>query len=453
MSARSDALLSSDRTMVSCRHRPPAEFGWLLLMLAATAQAQPLTGPTPQERAFLERLALARARARMLDQVWALPLKANLTVGNWVSRDVSADRALRLWCRSLPRYAPARFYADGTCDMDVRLSPATLRQQLATLLLGYPVLTEGGIGERDLTGGERDWPVLWSTGSAALSERSRPRQPDGWADVTYEGIQVTRRAAAADARYALFEQAGRLKVTAARHLSEFLESDEAVAEAVHEALQRVATVTVECGLDQVAVAEARIGLTDLIRILTEVHQQHYTGDVFHAADFREMALLADRAELKATGLAVPPSHYVTEPEYQLIELDTPGWAARTLRATGRYEPADEDKFAQVVRVGIARFDGMDDLRRKVAALVIQQGVTIEEFIGQHRELKGEVVTFLGGTRVVGHPQALPDGGVEVRVELPLQRLWLIIRRAMQRVEVDPPEEPQPTTQPGTEETP
>ncbi|HUU95739.1 MAG TPA: hypothetical protein VM487_08355 [Phycisphaerae bacterium] len=437
--------------MVSCPHRPPAKFGWLLLVLATTAQAQPVTGLAPQDRAFLERLALARART--LDQVWALPLKTNLTVGNWVSRDVSADRALRLWCRSLPCYARARFYADGTCDVDVRLSPAMLRQQLATLLLRYPVLAEGRVGERDLTGGEKDWPVLWSTGSAALSERSQTRQPDGWGDVTYEGIQVTSRAAAADARYALFEQAGRLKVTAARHLHEFLESDEAVAEAVHEALQRVATVTVECALDQVAVAEARIGLTDLIRILTKVHQQHYTGDVFHAADFREMALLADRAELKTTGLAVPPSRYLTEPEYQLIDLDTPRWAAQTLSATGRYEPADEDDFAQVVRLGIARFDGMDHLRRKVEALVIQQGVTVEEFIGHHRELKDEIVTFLSGTRVVGRPQALPDGGIQVQVELPLKRLWLIVRAAMQRVEVDPPEEPQPTAQPSAEETP
>jgi hypothetical protein len=422
-------------------------------MLATTAQAQPLTGPAPQDRVFLERLALARARAQTLEQVWALPLKTNLTLGQWVSGDIGADRALRLWCRSRPRYSSARVYVDGTCDVDVHLSPTALRQQLATLLLSYPGLADGRVSERDLSGAEQGWPVLWSTGSAALSERSETRQPDGWGDVTYEGIQVTRRAAAADARYALFEQAGRLKVTAARYLREFLESDDAVAEAVHEALQRVATVSVECALDQVAVAEARIGMTDLIRILTEAHQQHYAGDAFHAADFREMALLANRAELKATGLAVPPSRYLTKPEYQLIDLDTPSWAAQTLSATGRYEPADDDDFAQVVRLGIARFDGMDHLRRKVEELVIQQGVTVEEFIGQHRELKDEIVTFLGGTRIVGHPEKLPDGGVTVQVELPLHRLWLIVRTAMQRVEVDPPKEPQPIAQPSAEETP
>jgi hypothetical protein len=308
------------------------------------------------------------------------------------------------------------------------------------------------VSERDLSRAEQDWPVLWSTGSAALSDRSETRQPDGWEDVTYEGIQVTRRAAAADARHMLFEQAGRLKVTAAYRLREFLESDDAVADAVLEALRQTARVTVECALDQVAVAEARIGITDLIRILTEVHQQHYRGDVFHAADFREMALLVDRDELKAVGLAVPPSHYVTRPEYELIELDEPPWVDQTLRGIGRYEPVDGDEFTQFVQVEIARFDGMDRLRQKVQALVIQGDVTVNEFVGYHRGLKDDIVTFLSGTRLIGQPKALPDGGLEVRVELPLRRLWLIVRHAMQRVEVDPPET-EPSSRPFTEENP
>jgi hypothetical protein len=427
--------------------------GCLLFALTSVVRAQLPPDLSPQDRAFLERLALARGRAQTLDQVLALPLKSERTVANWVAQDVGADRALRLWCRSLPRRAGTRFYSDASCDVDVCLSSAELRQQLASLLRNHPGLPEAGVSEADLARAEKGWPIVWSTGSAALSERSQTRRPDGWEDVTYEGVQVTRRVAAADACHALFEQAGRLKVTPARQLREFLESDDAVADAVLEGLQKAATVTVECGFDQVAVAEARINLTDLIRILTDVHQQHYRGDAFHAADLRDMALTVGRGELKAAGLAVPPSRYVTKAEYELIELDRPPWADKTLSATGRYEPQDGEEVAEFIRVGIARFDGMDRLRQRILALVIQRDVTVEQFVGYHRELKQDVVTFLGGTRVVGHPKTLPDGGLEVRVELPLRRLWLIVCRAMARIEVAPPSEAESTTQSSPEVSP
>ncbi len=433
--------------MMLSRLYGPAGAFWLPLVIVAIAHAQSATDITPQDRMFLERLALARARAQMLEQVWALPLKPDLTIGASVAQEVAPDRALRLWCRALPGYVGARHYSDATCDVDIRLTPETLQAQLREWLRVHRPLREGRIDERDLAQAAKDWPVLWSTGGAALTERSQTRQPDGWEDVTYEGMQVTRRAAAADARYALLEEAGRLKVTAARRLREFFDASDDVQEAVYDALREKATVRVECAPDQVAVAEARIGMTDLIRILTEVHQQRYNGEAFHAADFREMALLVERDELRATGLAAPPSTYIKPSPYRPIELDTPSWAAQTLSTTGRYEPADDEIFPEIVRAELARFDGMDNLRRKVEALVIQKNVTVTEFLGYHRELKDDVVLFLSGTRIVGTPQELPDGGVEARVELPLQRLWHIVRRAMQLVEVEP------TAPPTPEETP
>jgi hypothetical protein len=45
---------------------------------------------------------------------------------------------------------------------------------------------------------------------------------------------------------------------------------------------------------------------------------------------------------------------------------------------------------------------------------------------------------LNGARVVTAPVALPAGGVEVKVELPLRRLWEIVRRGMKLEEVEPP---------------
>lgn len=417
--------------------------GWI----SAAAWAQPAAPIAPTDRSFLERLAFARARADLYDQVEKLALKPELTVGGWAVRDTTRHRELRRWIRTRPRYGGPRVYSDGTCDVDVRLAPDELGSKLIALLERQPPEQEPKLATADIMKAAGRWPVLWGSGCASLTEKTRSRKPVGWENISFDGIELARRAAVADAVDALLEKAGRMKVTAARWLREFLESDDDVFEAVYEAIRNAATITVDHAPDQVAVADARIGMADLIRILTEVHQQHYHGDVFHAADFREMALSARRSDLRAEGLATPPERYRQREPYELIELDTPQWVEQTLRVTGCYDPLDTESFARDVQIELARFDGMDELRKTVEALVVKDNVTVEQLLGYRRELKDDVVIFLSGARVVGDPRTEPDGTLQVPVELPLERLWLIVRRGMERVEVDPPEQAAPTTQP------
>ena len=160
-----------------------------------------------------------------------------------------------------------------------------------------------------------------------------------------------------------------------------------------------------------------------------------------------MALLTGERELRATGLASPAKRYALRSAYKLIELDAPDWADQTLAAAGRYEPLDDEDFDERTRIEAARFDGIDKLRRRVEALVIQKSVTVERFLGRHRELKDDVVVFLSGARVVGEPRARRDESVEVNVRLGLRRMWLIVRRGMRTVEVDPPDSTGASTQP------
>jgi hypothetical protein len=408
----------------------------LLLSDIDSARAQPASPVTPIERSFLERLALARAHANLYERVQQLPLTAELSLGAWAARDITRERSLRMWIRACPRHGGARVYSDGTCEVDIRLTPEELATQLATLIGQEPSEQDAGLTATDILTAAREWLVLWSTGSSALTEKSYTGQPIGWEDVSLEGIQLARRAAAADAIHALLEQAGRLKVTPARRLRELFESDDDVFEAVHQAVQDAATILVENAPDQVAAAEARLGMRELIRILTDVHQEHYRGDLFHAPDFREMALSAKQSELRAEGLATPPDRYHLREPYELIELDTPPWAATTLAATGTCDPLDTEAFPREVRLELARFNGMNELRKKVEALVVKDDVTVEQFLGYHRDLNDDVVIFLSGARLVGQPHTEPDGTLHVHVELPLERLWKIVRHGMQQVEAD-----------------
>ena len=422
----------------------------LLLAACAAARAQ----VTEAQRTALERVALGKARSQLHAAISNLPLKGELTVGAWAARDAALDRALRAAIRLQPRQTAPRTYSDGACDLDLRVLP----DDVAKLLIGLRekhATTPGGpgtpaeISAADITAAARDWPTVTVWGSAEVSEPDAATKLDGWEDVSAEGVQLAKLAAQADAGLALLEEAARLKVTPARRVQEFLESSEEVRTATAAAIRSTAEIRVDLAPDQICVAEARLSIPDLIRILTDVHKKHYKGDTFKAADFREMALAAGLNEVRATGLAPPPEKHRIRPEFTLIELDRPSWADKTATVKGRYVPADGDDFPAGMKAELARWDGMDQLRRQVEALVIQRDITVERLLGYRPELKDDLVIFLSGTRVVDKPKPDMAGGVEVQVEVELERLWKIVRRGGKRIELDPSEA---TSQPSAAST-
>lgn len=415
---------------------------------SACAQSRPAT-PRPAdvtaESLRLERAALGKARSAALRRVQALPLKGETTVGAWCSRDAGRDRALRQWARAQPRYGAARVFSDRSADADIRLTPAQVEKELVRLCgmeaRGSAASQDGAIVPADIAAAARRWPVIHVTGSTDAPSAGSDARPDGWEDVTPEGVQLARLAAGADAIFALVDGASELKVTAARRLGEFLDSSGEVRDAVVEAVRGAAKVRVDLGADQVATAEASIGMNEFIRILVDVHAKHYRGELFQPPDFREMALTAGRTELRGEGLAPPPASHVVGPRYETIELDAPGWATETIRATGRFAAsADEPATAEQLAAG-AWLDGVDRLRQTVESLKMQRDVTVETWLSYHRSLKDDVVIALAGARPVGPPRAAADGATEQDVELPLGRIWRIVRRSATVVEVDSTDAP------------
>jgi hypothetical protein len=433
------------------RHRTRATLltlvGALALWLArgvAPVAAQAVVAPTPAQQTELEQVALARARTELCERVGTLPLGSDRTLADWLRTDADLDRAVRLWVRTRPRQGGIRLYSDVVCEADASIAPPELLEQLLALLKDFPATTTASSLDADkLKAAARHWPILWATGRAARSKTLRSGQPSGWEDVTAEGVELARGAATADAYHALLTEAGRLKVTSARRLHEFLDSGPAIRDAVQAELQRAAKVKVEFAPDQVAVVEVRVTMRDLLRILTRAHQELYRGDEFEAADFRQMALLTSQEDLTGTGLATPPAAARLRARYEPIEYDVPDWAASTLTAIGRYTPPDGESPDPTVQRDAARLDGIDQLSKQVGLLVIQKGITTAEYFAYHQDLKDDVTLFLSGARLVAQSAPQPDGGASVKVELPLRRLWEIVRRSMKLEEVEPP----PTTAP------
>jgi hypothetical protein len=425
------------RVAARCRVRAGCA-AFLLLTGALAAGGAEGRGLAPADYALLERLATARARAALLEQVAALSLDEDLTVAAWAQRTRRRARGLHLWIRTLPRYGDVQVYSDGTADVAVRLEPATLHGALEGLQSEFPA-AGAELDARTLRRAAARWPVLWSTGTAELSERPSARKPVGWENVTFDGMEHARRAAEADAHLALLDRIGDLALPNGRKLGAFLGSADSVRAALAEALEHSAAVTVNFAPDRIAVGEVRVSTRELLRLLIDVHGRHYAGDAFQAADFRGMALAAQAEELSATGLAAPLDDAIVRPQYVPLELDVPAWAGQTLRAVGVHETSATDASPSPGLTGLAWLDGIDCLRRRVEALVLQQDVTVAEFLGSHEELKDDVIIFLSGARPAGPAETPAAGVVHLPVELPLARLWRILRRGMEVVEALPEE--------------
>ncbi len=417
------------------RARTPGLLAVCVVVSAAGAQTtQPLTS---EEQRMLEQIALGHARGTLFERVLGLPLVERTTVGDWLVQDVELDRALRLWVRTRPGAGKPRHYSDQVCEVDVRLDAADLAARVAQLAADQRGTLRDGLDETRVRAAARGWGVLWATGRATPTKRGRGAQPIGWEEVSADGVALTGSAATADAQHALLEQAARLRISRTRRLGEFLDFGAEIRAAVAAEIGRVASVKLEYAPDQVAVAEARLPIRELLRVLTRVHEEHYRGDDFAAADFREMVLLAGLNELVGTGLATPPTTALLVPRYLPIEHNAPEWAGRSLTAVGTCVPAHDETLDDAARVAAARLDAVDQLSRQATQLVIQKTTTVGEFVGYHQELKDDIILWLSAARVTAPATMQTDGTTELKVELPARRLWKIVQRRMKVEEVEP----------------
>lgn len=391
--------------------------------------AQDSAAPAVAERRALEQLALGTARTALWAQVQALPLADGQTVGAWLVTDADAERAAHLWIRRQPAARAARLYSDGVCAVDVCVSADAVRDRLVELCgqMGGDVDARA-VAARAVQVAARRWSELWATGSASLAGRRWEQRPVGWENITREGMELARRAAVDDAHAALLWQVEQLPLGPDRTLRAFIDSRATVRQAVAQGLDEFAKLDVQYACDGIAEGQATLAPHDLLRVLNRVHGEQYHGSEVALADFRGLVLQLGEQPIQATGLGVPPATAVLPPNVPADNVPAPAWAQTSLRAVGSYAPHTAETLSVDEQATAAWFAGLDPLRAQVATLELAPGVTVADFVDYHQDLKADMLLFISGARPVGAARTAADGRREVTVELPLARLWEIVRR-------------------------
>ena len=159
------------------------------------------------------------------------------------------------------------------------------------------------------------------------------------------------------------------------------------------------------------------------------------------SDLASIVRLASVRRLRAAGYGLPPSSTLRKNPYAVVDLDEPDWAKGTLRASSKASPpADGATADRAIEIATqdARIAAQLKLAEQVDLLALPGGVTVGAFLDRHEALAGDVLTFLSTARATGAPRVDGDRRVTLELELPLRRLWRILRPAIPATEVKTP---------------
>jgi hypothetical protein len=414
-----------------------------------------------RRRALAEQAALADGYRQLRAKVAELAVDASHTLSDLTAPSTAAAIELRRLVTQAEPAARTRFYDNGDAEVDLRLPLKPVIEALQKLqatsrpsgqieppdlnALARRAATEQilvtGRGspptEDELTG-----PPGWPGGKDAGD-----LPPAGWGGVTPAGFKAAERAAELDALDHLGRLIGRLRMDRSRTLEEVAAVVPAIGAGLRQPFNGVKVTPPEYLPEQLCRLYAEV---DVHAVVDRLRQLKATPDIkadLSDSDIDSIVRLATAERLRAVGYGVPPSSAIRQKSrFAVVDVDEPAWAGRVLRATAggtieRSQQAQDEERAVDVAVQDARIAAQLKLAEQIDRLELPGGWTVGAFLARHEELADDLLRFLSAAeRIHGPTIDRAARTVGLTLELPLRRLWLILRPAIPAVET--------TTQPG-----
>src|SRR5262249_16756121 len=108
---------------------------------------------------------------------------------------------------------------------------------------------------------------------------------------------------------------------------------------------------------------------------------------------------------------------------------TPAWAAQVVQATGTGVPKDgqQGTEARLNAERAAKVEAMRNLTEKGYGVQIDAQTTVRDFGTEDDSIQARVRQTLAGAQQVGEPRYLPDGSVEVTIQIPMEAIYVIYK--------------------------
>lgn len=418
---------------------------------AAPAAAQPLTAG--QDKLMSKRAAQVDAYRKLTEQIKGLRIDANTYVRDYVAESDQIQSALDAFIKGLKIDGMPRYLPDGTCEVDVQVTLQQVMQGLKRIHLDYPDKKRTRMSF-DQMGQYTKKTVLRATGvglpPSQKAESTAPKSVSvktqgipGWENVTTQGRLLAERGALTDARRNLAETVKGLRISGNTYVRDFAVLNDQVQTSLNTFMAGIKEASpYRYQPDGICEVDVEVTIQDVIKQLNTIRTHYHVGFppqcVFHDIQFERIIDWGVPKIIRATGNgAVPGKGYLKSPASGATSgamqpggaaPAMPPWAAQTVRAsgTGVTREGSVGTAARLETERAAEAVARRNLAEKVYGVQIDARTTVKDYVTVNDRVQAEVNRYLAGAQVVGEPVIMPDGTIEVEMELPLDGLWQIV---------------------------
>ena len=420
--------------------------GWLGALAAgspATNKAQPAA---PAGRTSYH-AARADALGKLVERAGALKLGGGTTVKALLAGSPATADALTAYLSCLGDAREPNFAADGSCTLELAVTPRQLADGLAFAharaykgteikasdVEQLPVINEDKALRARGAGavrGEFAEPQTVATSDEARPTLS-PAAAKFWADhCRTGGRRSTQRAARDLALTLLAEQLRGVHVTPETTLKDFLLTSDDPNVDVRTFLKGARVTAVRCYADALVVeVDVQVQLRTVYASLRSWGKRHFKGSREKMTRLDELVIRAENAVVRAMGMAVPADADLVAATPRIrravaMARAAPGWAGRSLKAVGAAPADGSGKASPRAAEAHARLELAAKLRR----LPVGDG-TVGALAATNERLAEALAVFQQSARAVGPaPSTGPADEVRTAVEVKLKGLWNALLR-------------------------
>ncbi len=398
-----------------------------------------------QQRLLAKRAAQVDAYRNLAERIKGLQIDSQTYVRDFVAESDQVRTSFDTFIKGAKISGPARYFPDGTCEVDVEMS-------LKEIITGLTEIAKfNSFGHKykfqQMTQYVQE-TVIKASGSgvprpemaaptAAPSTVSMPTAGiPGWEDVSARGRLMGERAAKVDAYRNLAETVKGIRISGQTYVRDFVAESDYVQTSLDAFLKGARQASPYRYLpDGEVEVDVEVTIREVVKQLRTI-QQHlvqrgwrWRRDIFRTVKFEDIIAVYPKKVVRATGNGVVPD------KYRLAPVDTgynpyvqPTWTAAVVSAVGSGIPPEgvTGTEGKLMAVRAAELDARRNLLEKVYGVKIDAQTTVQDYVVQNDQVRAQVESFLAGAQM-SEPRYLADGSVEVTASLPLEGMDRIVK--------------------------
>ena len=406
-----------------------------------------------QNKLLAMRAARVDAMRKLAERINGLVITSDTTVKDFVATSDTIQTAMQSWLAGMREVGKPVFTPDGICEVTLEVTIQEVVAQLQRFCKQYYRGNKFAVADFNKITINTTEKTLRETGSGAPRPEFEPRgelapptasgsaimSKDAWsywmAHCTGRGRLMAVRAARVDAYRKLGERINGLMITSETSVKDFVAEDDRIQTAMTTFIRGAKEVGVRYHDNELIVeVELQVTVRELVATLEKFRKEYYRGNRVSVQDIEKITTRIEEKDIRETGMGVPPDKY-------LKDLGPQGTAAVALAgqaikwpplATATGQAAIDNESTNAAQAKLMAMRGAElDARRKLAekldGLMISSNTTVADFVAMNDQIETSMLTFQQGAhRVPGSERVMPDGTVEVTVQIDLTPLTNMI---------------------------